>query len=346
MKKVVIIPVFCESHLIKYQIPNIIDTINPDYIIYNEGLFPNATEGQKNLTKEWLDKYTLNGEGKRGFDFKDLQKIIKDAQQKYPDVNIILNEMKYENGMTSTDCFVKSTTNFDELGIELKEGDCIFPLEGDVFHHENSKEEINGYIEQLKPNQGFRSIWVDYMQNQYYCEKQHLERISNDGNYTSRRICIKFGTMDYYLNIMKNFMTIDYHNPVDGYGMLYPTDLITYHYSWFRPGKFRDLRCDQLMRQVGYWDIFKHGLDKADELKYDEILFRIQHKHTDFGWIKYCDKFEHPKHIKEHECYLKEKPKIDFKSKYECSLEVINKLLSKYDNPHMVTRDILVKGEK
>jgi len=27
MKKIVIAPVFCETHLIKYQIPNIIDTI-------------------------------------------------------------------------------------------------------------------------------------------------------------------------------------------------------------------------------------------------------------------------------------------------------------------------------
>ena len=63
MKKIVIIPTFCESHLIECQIPNIIDTINPDYIIYNEGMFPNGTEGNKQLTKEWLDKYTLNGEG-------------------------------------------------------------------------------------------------------------------------------------------------------------------------------------------------------------------------------------------------------------------------------------------
>ena len=32
MKKIVTIPIFCESHLVKYQIPNIIDTINPDII--------------------------------------------------------------------------------------------------------------------------------------------------------------------------------------------------------------------------------------------------------------------------------------------------------------------------
>ena len=54
--KIVIIPTFCESHLIKCQIPNIIDTIDPDYIVYNDGMFPNGTEGNKQLTKEWLDR--------------------------------------------------------------------------------------------------------------------------------------------------------------------------------------------------------------------------------------------------------------------------------------------------
>jgi hypothetical protein len=345
VKRIVIIPVFCESHLIKYQIPNIVDTINPDYIVYNEGLFPNATEGQKSLTKEWLTKYTLNGEGRRGFDFEDLQEIIINAQKKYPDTNIILNEMDYQYGMTPTDCFIKATTNFEELGIKLEEGDCIFPFEGDVFHHENSKDEINGYIEQLKPDEGFRSVWIDYHQNQYYCEKQHIPTLdeNRDGNCMSRRICIKFGTMDYYLNIMKNFMSNDYHDPVNGYGMLYPTDLVTYHYSWWRPGKFRDLRCDQLMRQVGYWDIIKHCLDRADELIYDEILIRPNNRHSTSGWIKYWDEYEHPKHVKEHPCYLKDKPSIESQLKYECSIDVARELLSKYDNQNMMTKDILVK---
>ena len=46
-KKIVVIPTFAESHFVKQQIPNIIDTVNPDYIIYREGLFPGATEGKK-----------------------------------------------------------------------------------------------------------------------------------------------------------------------------------------------------------------------------------------------------------------------------------------------------------
>jgi len=38
-KRIVIIPTFCDSHLIKFQIPNIVETISPDYIIYNEKQF-------------------------------------------------------------------------------------------------------------------------------------------------------------------------------------------------------------------------------------------------------------------------------------------------------------------
>ena len=126
MKKIVIIPIFCESHLVKYQIPNLIDTINPDIIIYIEGMFPQGTEGTKTISKEWLEKYTLNGEGKRGFDFNELEDIVKDAQQKYPNTKIILNKIDYSDcidkhpyDFTGTKCYVKANTNFSELGISL-----------------------------------------------------------------------------------------------------------------------------------------------------------------------------------------------------------------------------------
>jgi hypothetical protein len=309
-KKIVIIPTFCESHLIKHQIPNIIDTIDPDYIIYNEGMFPNGTEGNKQLNKEWLDKYTLNGEGKRGFDFIELKQIIEDAQKEYPNTKIILNEMEYIPGMTSTDCFRKASTNFEELGINIEEGDYIFPYEGDVFHHEDSKAEIQHYMDQLKPGEGFRSIWIDYMQNFWYVEKCRIKpwlndtRHHHDGNYMSRRICFRYDKGGVkYLNMINNFMTVDYHNPISGYGMLYPTDLITYHYAWIRPGKFRDLRCDQLARPNGYWDRFIDALNMCDEYKHNEVCAR-PNKGTNTGaFVKFFSKFPHPKHIRNHELW-------------------------------------------
>ena len=293
MKKIVIAPVFCESHLIKYQIPNIIDTINPDYIIYNEGLFPGATEGKQKLTSEWLGKYTLDG--KRGFDYLEMVEIIKNAQEKYKNTQIILNEVDYSLGMNSIDCYIKSTTNFEDFGLKIEEGDCLFPFEGDVFHHQDSKDDIEAYIKQIEPNQGFRSSWLEFIGNQFYVEKKTL--IENN---QSRKICIKFGDMKFYEDVLNRFISQDYKN-------LYPTDLITYHYSWWRPGKFLDLRCEQLVRPAGYWEAFKNAINMANRCEMDEINNRPSvstSKDNITAWIKKI-KIEHPIHIRGHECFLK-----------------------------------------
>ena len=267
-KKIVIIPVFCDTHFIKFQIPNIIDTINPDIIIYNEGMFPVGPESCTMMSDGFLEKYTLNGEGKRGFDYLELKQIIKDAQDKYKDVKIILNEMNYtDDEITPTSVigsasrnYVLACSNFEELGIEINEGDYIFPLEGDVFHHENSKKEIEDYLKQIEPNQGFRSKWIEFCGNQYYAEKNSLKPLllvepqwAEQGR--SRKICIRFGDMETYKSILMNFEK-------NIYPMLFPTDLITYHYAFWRPGKYKDLRCDQLNRYDGYWETFYKGLNK------------------------------------------------------------------------------------
>lgn len=320
-RKIVIIPTFAESHLIKYQIPNIIDTIAPDYIIIQEGMFPAGTEGNKQITQEWKNKYTLNGEGKRGFDFLELKQIVANAQIKYPNTKIILNEIEYTMGMSSTQCYHKATTDLSELGIAFEEGDYIFPYEGDVFHHEDSAKEITHYMEQIKPGEGFRSIWVDYMQNFWYVEKSRIKpwlpnpKYQYKDNYMSRRICFRYDKSgEKYENMINNFMTVDYHNPVSGYGMLYPTDLITYHYAWIRPHKFRDLRCDQLQRQPGYWETITRGLDECDKFEQSDILVRPQHQTTTHGYVKFFSKLPHPKHIRDHELWV------------DLPQEIINKL--------------------
>ncbi len=300
-KKIVIIPIFCESHLVKYQIPNLIDTINPDIIIYNEGMFPAATEGNTPISKSFIDEFTLNGEGKRGFDYLELKDIIKEAQEKYTDVKIILNEMDYTD-TDSTINYTKACTNFDELGIEVNEGDYIFPLEGDVFHHEDSKEEIQGYCEQLQPNQGFRSMWIDYVGNQYYVEKctikpYLLKEPEWKDQYRSRKICIRFGDMDFYKQSLSGFMSQQYE-------MLFPTDLITYHYAWVRPDKYADLRYSQLNRHAKYWEGFKNGFAKIFENKYNQIDVRpfTHEPHLTFRYLRFFD-IKQPKHIQSHPCF-------------------------------------------
>ena len=85
--------------------------------------------------------------------------------------------------------YVQACSNFKDLGVDIQEGDYIFPLEGDVFHLESSRKEIQGYMEQLEPNQGFKSIWIDFVQNQHYVEKYTLKpfEINKDGRH--RKIC-------------------------------------------------------------------------------------------------------------------------------------------------------------
>jgi len=308
MKKIVIIPVFCETHLIKYQIQNIIDTINPDYIIYNEGMFPTGPESNTNVSNDFLKKYTLDGGGKRGFDYLELKKIIKQSQKKHKGVDIILNEMNY-NSTSAPENYTYACSNFKELGITVNEGDYIFPLEGDVFHHENSKEEIQGYMNQIEPNQGFRSKWIDFVGNQFYAEKSTLKPFiykdiegSNEGwaeQGRSRKICIRFGNMDFYKNELLNFQKQQYPN-------LYPTDLITYHYAWLRPDKYKMMRFDQLNRHPKYWHHFKVGLDILNDFKYLDVDFRPVNglsKDSTYRYVRFYD-IEHPKHIMKHSEYV------------------------------------------
>ena len=298
MKKIVIVPVFCEAHLTKFQIPNIIDTINPDIIIYNEGMFPAGPEGDTKVDGEFLEDFTLDGV--RGFDFKEMEKIVEDARKKYPDTDIILNKMEYNLSVVDSSAnYVRACSNFDDLGLTVSEGDYIFPFEGDVFHHENSRKEIEGYVSQVEPNQGFKSTWIDFVQNQHYAEKYTLKPFLENKDGRHRKICVRFGDMDFYKDVLGNFMS-------QNYSMLYPTDLVTFHYAWWRPGKYKDLRMRQLNRdfEPNHWIHFGECIEKLERLEVDdEILVRPHLEKWTNGWIKKCD-FKHPEIIKNHENWI------------------------------------------
>lgn len=299
-KRIVIMPTFCEVHLIKHQIPNIIDTINPDYIIYNEGMFPKGPESSTKVNDRFIKEYTLDGH--RGFDYEELKSVIKDARKKYPNTNIILNKMDYPKGTDAPECYLMACSNFNELGIEIKYGDYIFPYEGDVFHHETSKELIDEYLMQLTPNTGFKSNWIDFIENQFYCERSTLKPFIDKKEGRHRRIAICFGGWEFYKEVLLNFMT-------QKYPMLYPTDLITYHYCWWRPGKYKQLRYDQLSRTKKYWDDFDRGLEKIKEntekeIKDDVVLRPDRADYLTHKWASFIE-IEHPKHITEHLNFVK-----------------------------------------
>ena len=168
--------------------------------------------------------------------------------------------MNYPEGLGAPECYLKACSNFREFNIEIEKGDYIFPYEGDVFHHEKDQDIIQGYMDQLSPNTGFTSTWIDFLETQYYCERSTLKPLIEKIPGRHRRVCIKFGTWEFYKEVLLNFMT-------QKYPMLHPTDLITYHYAWWRPEKYKQLRFDQLNRNPQYWVDFNKGLEKIKEIK-------------------------------------------------------------------------------
>ena len=312
-KKIVIVPVFCESHLIKYQIPNIIDTIDPDIIIYNEGMFPRGPESNTNVDNSFIEKYTLDGI--RGFDFIELEKIIKDAQEQYPNKKIILNKMDYNGLLGAPECYYKACSNFEELDIKIERGDYIFPLEGDVFHHENSRDELEGYMSQLDLDTGFKTNWIDFLETPDFCERSTLKPLklfsdswaqACEGRH--RKVCIRYGTSEFYKDVISNFMT-------QNYPMLYPTDLITYHYAWWRPDKFKELRYAQLNRPKEYWEFFEKAMKQILHSKQmqvssngrDVVIRSDRPAEQTHRWASFID-IDHPKHVKQHPNFISHRP--------------------------------------
>lgn len=68
MRKIIIIPSFASSHLLKCSIPNWIDVLEPDIIVINEGLFPEGPENKGHIDDEFRKKWCYK-DTNAGFDF-------------------------------------------------------------------------------------------------------------------------------------------------------------------------------------------------------------------------------------------------------------------------------------
>lgn len=289
-KKIVIIPCFGEGHFTKLQIKNLINTINPDYIIFNEGLFPSGPENKGGIDVNFQTEFCYE-DTKLAWDTKLVQSSIKEAQELFPNTKIIWNQMNYKTSDANI-CYVEAVSNFKELGIEINEGDIIFPLEGDVFFHENDIVLLNEYLEKLKPNEGLQAPYVDFMENQYYVEAAAL----NNNTIHYRRIAIKFGTWDYYKSIVVNFMSQRYPLTV------FPKYI--FHYAWWRPGKYKQLRVAQLRRDVEYHNNFLAGLELAKQCKDVNIVIRPNRSESDPNRYICKIDIQHPKEIINHPNYI------------------------------------------
>ena len=250
-KRIVIIPNFGESHLIKCQIPNLVATLNPDIVIYNEGVFPTGPESRTLIDSEFRKKYCYE-DTNLAWDTLETQELIRQAQKDYPHIQWIHNEMKFPDGMKASDAYTYAVSNWGELGVDVNHGDYIFPYEPDIFHLESMGEGISSLLEQIEHNQGFTSIWLDFLETQNYIEYCNNPFI---GHVKRRKIALRFGDIDFYKQVVGQFES-------QRYNMLYESDLITYHYNWFRFDKNKELRYDQIVRSAGYWEEFERGLSK------------------------------------------------------------------------------------
>ena len=292
-KKIVIIPCFAEAHFTALQIDNLVNTINPDVIIYNEGLFPTGPEGKGGIDQSFKDEFCYN-DTNLAWDTIELQTIIQAAQQKYPDTRILWNHMTYDGLTNPNDCYISAVSNFNDFGIEINQGDLIFPLEGDVFFHKNDIQLLNEYISKLTNDSGLQAPYLDFMENQYYVEggSMHPELIHK------RRIVIKFGTWQYYKSVVHNFTSQKYPNLI-----IFPHYI--FHYAWWRPGKYKELRFRQLVRPNHYSTAFRIALDKASENEEHRILIRPDRDMYDpYRYIIKID-IEHPMEITKHQNYIK-----------------------------------------
>jgi hypothetical protein len=287
MKRIVVIPCFGEAHFTALQIDNLIDTVKPTHIIYNEGLFPKGPEN-KGIDPAFRTDFCYR-DTNLAWDTEVLQQAILAAQSKYPDVSIKWNPMDYSD-IDANDCYVHSVST---LGVDVEEGDLIFPLEGDVFFHEDDMQLLHQYIDALQPDQGLQAPYLDFMENQYYIEAEslHPERIHK------RRIVIKFGSWEYYREVVKNFTSQKYPQLE-----IFPRYI--FHYAWWRPGKYKELRFRQLVRPETYSAAFRTALQQASENRLDNIVIRPTRAEDDP--LRYITKIDikHPVHILQHSNYI------------------------------------------
>lgn len=297
-KKIVIVPTFCESHIVKYQIDNIMNVIDPDYLIYNEALFPSGPENLYNMNESFTNKY-CKFNTKLGFDTDEMNQIVSEKQKEYPNKKIIHNRiiLNPEHVRDTDTAYVLCVNITDgENSIKFEKGDIIFPYEADVFLHEKDKEKLFEEIDKLKEDESIRTDWIDFIGSQYYTEKQFHPLY---GSSKGRKLCIKYGTQNYYNKV--NSMCTSQKYPMCKF-----VDIKTFHYNWFKPDLYRKMRYMQLQRPKEYWDTWELGIQeiiKSKDITKHDIRIRNTGKQLK-DFVSYIE-IEHPKEIYNHPCFLK-----------------------------------------
>lgn len=303
-KKIIILPAFASSHLLKCSIQNWIDVLEPDVIIINEGLFPNGPENKGHIDDEFRAKWCYKNTN-AGFDWEETKNICS----QFGDL-IQLGIINYESE-DAVDSYKQAISNFGDY--EVNEGDILICTEPDAFFLESHTEVILDALNNLEIGTGYQLFWKDFLETQYYVE--YINEIQPKW----RRFAYKFDSMSNYLTAMGDgFMTQNYPKLKKIHGVN------QFHYPWFVYDKWKELRYDLIWRKdPQYWKDFENGLQnirKSSE-KYhsvyksgeyvqiygashsDKILIRPS-RQDEARWAKFID-ISHPKHIHSHPNFVK-----------------------------------------
>tara|TARA_R110000868_G_scaffold363011_2_gene625249 strand:+ start:35 stop:955 length:921 start_codon:yes stop_codon:yes gene_type:complete len=302
-RKIVIIPTFASSHFLKCWIPNILEAISPDIIIINEGLFPEGPENKGHIDDDFKNKYCKQPTYPKnyvGFDWSETVDLFYGFDKFCKSLGAI----KYADGKTANECFIESISDFN--GFEPEIGDIIFPLEPDAFLLETDKYVIQEEISTLKPGEGLKCLWRDFLETQYYCES------INESVPKIRRFCYCFDNMENYKKAMDGFMSQSYPN------LTYTYKFWVRHYPWFVFDKWKELRYDLIWRSdPQYWEDFEVGLKRirntcemiADYPVKGAMIYPqrilIRPSRQDEGRFAQFIDVEHPKAIKNHPNWVK-----------------------------------------
>jgi len=296
-RKIVVEPYFNEHHLAEHQIGNMCEYLQPDIFVLSEGLFPSGSEAlgaslrtrAEQNTKEVKEKYTLNGEGKRSFDFEALEKTVAAYQKQYPRTQFHILQMDY-TGLSTTQCFEKAYNGFKQV-VDPQPDDIIFPSECDLFITKEQGVKILELCKTLQPGQAFCCSYL------LFFESPRIHWLS--AHTDDRRIAYRYGSGSIWGN----------YDGVPGTSKMFGVDpvhdLKLFHYKWIRPGIYWEFRKKQIIR------------DSSHHAQADQARQLIQHCGLDpqnineklkpiLGgrfYLSSLTKDDHPKHFRNHESF-------------------------------------------
>ena len=304
-ERIVVEPYFNDAHFLESHIHNICEYLKPDVYVIAEGAFPLGPEEDTDNIKQYLSKATLNGEGKRSFDFGEAVNIIKKCSVKYPNVDMHFVLMDYDNKGTE-DCYIDAYHSFlriIDVG-KLSENTLIFPLETDLFITKKQAEEILCKSDSLLPGQGFGSTFMEFYESPRVCFQR---------NDRKRKVVFKYGDGTFYYKVIAGNFNDRYLPESSLYDEschldIYP--LYLFHYPWIRPDKYFDFRLYDQLTGSGRSDRSRPIYAQARELIRSKKYELSQKDLDEVNFVGFTltlnnlNLNDHPKHIWNHPNFL------------------------------------------